>query len=295
MPNVYFDASYGGIDLLISSIDTEGGRDIAVQSPSRGDRHVLQDRGRKLRSANVSILFIDQPGLAPYLDRYDQFRALVDAGDSQIFSHPLDGSYQARASELRVSADSGTGQVSCTCTIIAENEPKTVFPLGAGVSAAAGLEAVTTASAAADTSLADAGLSSPVPSSCLAAITKWTNAADELDTQEVFLGVASLTQQISDATDALDLASDFRRWNAYQSMINLMYQVVRAGEALTAASAQLFDLTVAHALPLRAICAEVYGGALAADKAAQVARINRIRTPGRVPAGTILKMPSRSS
>ena len=291
-PPIYYDASFGGIDLLIVEITTEGGRDVAVQSPSRGDKHVLQDRGRAHTVSTVEILFCDQPGLPPYTFRYDQFRALVDGGDSQIFSHPLDGSYRVRASNLTTRANAEAHEIRCSCTFLAEDEPQVVSPIGAGTTPTAGVAGVTTAAASADAELASLGLSTTATSACTTAVTDWSTA-DDLDSQTVFVAVATLTQQISDAVDTLDLANDLARWQAYQAMINLSYQVQRAGEAFTSSSAQNFSITVGSAQPLLAICANVYGADLAPDMATKVQKLNRVRTPGLVAKGTVLKMPPR--
>jgi hypothetical protein len=294
-PNIYFTASFGGIDLLIATIDTEGGRDVAVQSPSRGSKHVLQDRGRRFGRTTCEIWFIDQPNKDPYLKRYDQFRALVNAGEAQIFSHPIDGSFRARASELDTHANKEELCVVCRCVFLPEDEPQTIFPVGAGASPAAGLEAVTTAATAADTELAAVGLSSDVPSDCLASVIAWSDAADDLDSQQVYVEIAARTAQLSAAMDALDLATDLNRWPSYKAMINLQFQFVRAGEAFTADDGQLFEITVARSMPLLAIAAETYGADFAPDMAPKIAKINRVRTPGRVPPGTVLKMPPRPS
>ena len=92
----HFESMFGDMPLLIASVDTEDGRDIAVQSPARGSRHYLQDRGAKLGRADCEILFVDEPGKATYLDRFAAFRSLVAKGEPQIFSHPLIGTYRAR-------------------------------------------------------------------------------------------------------------------------------------------------------------------------------------------------------
>lgn len=289
-PPIYYDATFGGIDLLIVEIETETGRDVAVQSPSRGDKHVLQDRGRTHTVAHVEILFCNQPGLQPYTFRYDQFRSLVNTGDAQIFSHPLDGSYRVRASGLTVRANSEAGEIRCSCTFLAEDEPQVVYQVGAGTTPTAGVAAVTTAASDADAQLAAVGLSTPATAACAAAVTDWSTT-DNLDSQAVFVGVASLTQQISDAVDELELAQDLSRWQAYRAMIQLSFQVQRAGEAFTSSSGQNFSITVGTAQPLLAICSQVYGADLAPDMATKVQQLNRVRTPGRVPKGTILKMP----
>lgn len=287
---VFFRSSFGGVPMLISHIETELGRDVAVQSPSRGDRHVLQDRGRAHRVANVEILFVPQPGLDPYDDRYRDFAELVNAGQAQIFSHPLDGRYRARASNLRVTSQDGTGEIRCSVTFLAEDEPDTVFPLGAGVSPTAGAEAVATGAANADTELAAIGMSTTVTSLASTSVTAWSQD-DSLDPQTVFAGVGTLTSKISDAVDALDAGTNLSHWLAYQALVNLSYQVIRAGEALTSTAGRLFEIAVTAPKPLLAICAEIYGASEAQDKASQVAQLNRVRTPARVPKGTTLKMP----
>lgn len=292
--SIYFAASYAGIPLLVASIDTETGRDVAVQSPSRGDKHVLQDRGRRHTSAKLEILFVDQPGFEPFRDRYDLFRDQVNSGEASIFVHPLDGSYRARVADMSVRASSEAREIAVSCTMLAEDEPETVFPLGAGTTPAAGLDAVTQAAAAADAALATLGKTTTATSSCVSAVTDWSTD-DSLDSQKVFVEVASLTQQISDAIDTLDLASDLANWAGYQAMINLSYQIARAGEVFTSSSAQNFQITIQHPMPLLAICAQVYDASSAIDRADQVARLNRIRTPGRIPAGTMLTMPPRDS
>lgn len=296
---VYYDASFGGMPLLISKIDTEGGRDVVVQSPSRGDKHVLSDRGLRHGASSVDILFVNQPGLDAYTTRYEQFISLAQGSkdappDAQIFSHPLVGSYLARIGDLKTSADSSSLQISVSCTIHPEDEPQMTFPVGAGTAPAAGVDAVSTAADNADAELAAVGLSTPVTAACTESVTDWSTTSN-LDSQSVFVGIASLTGQISDAIDELDLATDLNKWPAYQALVNLHYQVSRAGEALTATAAQMFQITVAAARPMLAICSDVYGADEAADRADDVTQINRVRTPGLVPAGTVLKMPPRTT
>lgn len=292
-PPVYFQAQFGDLPLLISDISTERGRDIAVQSPSQGDEHTLFDRGKRVVRATCSILFVNQPGLESYTDRYEAFLRLAEAPEAQIFSHPLDGSYRARAAELAPAASSDSGGITIGCTFLRDAEPKQVFDVAAGGTSVAGVEGVSIAMTATTDALAAIGASSSAPAACLAAVTSWTESED-LDSQEVFLGAASLAQQIDEAIDELELEADLSRWQAYREMILLRYQVVLVAELLTSAAEALFDVYVETPRPLLAICAEVYGAAAAVERATEVAGINRIRTPGRVPPGTTLKMPRPS-
>jgi hypothetical protein len=287
----YFESMFGDLPLLIASIETDDGRDIAVQSPARGSRHYLQDRGAKLGRTECEILFLDEPAKATYLERFARLRALIAQGDAQIFSHPLLGTYRARAEGGRHTASSDARQIKFQCTFLPEDEPQPTTPTGAGVAPVAGLDTVTVAVSEADSALAAAGLTSSVPGSALDFLTGLVDSID-VDTQAAISGVATLTGQINAAIDDLDLATHVERWPAYQAMINLISAVQLAGQALTSDTEQLISFFVAQPLPLLTVCADIYGPELAADRADRVTRINRVRTPNRVPAGTTLRMPA---
>lgn len=300
MPRGYFGATFGGVPMLIASLGTERGRDVAVQSPNIGDKHKLSKRGLKVHKTQCEILFVDQPGQAPYLDRAAEFIELAESDDPQIFTHPLDGTFVAVAEGLDVTADAGELCVRVSCTIYRDDPPQQVFPAAAGSSTMAGIEAVSTAAGLTSAALAElladledspaAADALATPAAASAQVTAW-GEADELDSQEVFLGVATLTQKIDDAIEELALKTDLSRWEAYKQMILLRYTVVRAGQALTSDSRDMFDLYVETPRPVVAICAEVYGAALAVSFADRVTKINRLRIPGLVAAGTTLKMP----
>lgn len=290
MADIYFNASFGDLDLLISRIDTDDGRDIAVQSPARGSRHSLQDRGAKFGRATAEILFISEPGKSSFLERFDAFRALIAKGEPQIFSHPLVGSYRARAEGGGFGASSASKSVTYNCVFLPEDEPQPITPTGAGSAPVASPEAVAVAAARADQALAGVGLSSSVPTEAAALITSQAESED-VDPQAVFVGVATMTERINTAVRELELLTTVERWPAYQAMIGLMSAVRFAGDALTATSASLLEIRVDRALPMIAICAQVYGAELAAQRAEQATRLNRVRAPNRVPVGTVLKLP----
>lgn len=290
MPAIYFAASFAGVPLLVSELETERGRDIVVQSPAQGDKHTLSNQGRRLRTVRAEILFVDQPGLAPYTDRYDEFVKLFEDGDPHVLSHPLDGQYTARGGTLTVSASSSSLSIRVSAEFLHEQEEPAVFPVDAGINPAAGLESVTTATDRAISVLDEFELESSAPTAALEEVTSWAEA-ENLDSQQVFLGVASVTDQIDAAISELGAKSDLSLWPVYRELILLRYEVTRAAAAFTVAESSVFELYIESPRPLLAICAEVYGGADARAKRDQVQRANRLRTPGLVPAGTTLKMP----
>jgi hypothetical protein len=291
MADLHFEASFGGIPLFLASIETDDGRDIAVQSPSRGDRHYLQDRGARLGKADCEILFVNQPGLAPYVDRFLEFRALVAKGEPQIFVHPFYGAYLARAEAAPNSAEAASQQIRCRCTFLPEDQPQPTTPSGAGVAPIAGAESVSVAATTVDDALAAAGLASSAPSDASSFFDSAASSPD-LDPQAVTAGVATLTGQINDAIAELDLATSLDRWPVYQAMVGLLAAVRLAGEAATSDSQQLITVRPDRARALLSICAETYGPDRAVEMSDRVARLNRVRTPNRIPAGTTLKMPA---
>jgi hypothetical protein len=232
MPPFMFPVTYGGISLLVASFSGQGGRDVAVQAPSRGDNHVLQDRGRRLRSLRCELRFVDEPGKeAPHV-RFRRFEQLADDAIAQVFSSPVHGSYLARVTEFEFSGDADARAIAASCTFLAESEPRTVFPSGAGSAPTAGVEEVGATVAATDDALAAADLTSSVTGDCLSTVTAWTQA-DSPSARAVYLEAASLAQRIDEEMDAFELATDLDRWELYRSYIMLRYQVSRAAMAVT--------------------------------------------------------------
>jgi hypothetical protein len=294
MANFHYESMFGDMPLLIAEISTDDGRDIAVQSPARGSRHYLQDRGAKLGKAECEILFISEPGKASYLERFAQFRALVAGGEPKIFSHPLIGTYRARAEGGRHSANSESKQIRFQCSFLPEDEPQPATPTGSGVAPIAGVETITVAVDA----VKDQLLAQDPPQTWLDDLVSFvTSAANtvDIDSQEVISGAQVFTGIINDTIKEFDLATDIARWPLYQALINLFAAVQVTVESLTSDDDQTISVRVDRPMPLLSICSEIYGPDLAADQAQRVTRMNRLRTPNRVPAGTTLTMPSPRS
>lgn len=292
MANAYFAAEFGGIPLLIAEIDTVEGRDVVVQSPSRGDVHSLKDRGRKHRVTTCQLLFADRPGQAPYRLRFDAIRKLANDDGSAVLVHPLLGAYTAKIADFSHHATADSLSISATCTFYAEEEPEPVLTAGAGTSAEAGTEAVEIAASNANNALAEIGQASDTPNACVAAVDGWSEAED-LDSQRVFLEAASLVADLNDQIEALSVSLD--QWEAYRAMCLLRYQVARAAESFTSTSTSMLEVTVGEDVPLLALMAEIYGAELAVEKRDEVQKINRLRTPGRVAKGTVLKIPAEGA
>ena len=288
-------AKYGDLALLVTSHSDDGdGRDWVTQSPTIGDQHVLQDRGLRQRRTACELLFCDEAGAGAYMDRFLAFRELARGTAPQLFVHPIHGAYEAVVADFSYEVSAQERCVRARCTFTALEEPQAVFSIGAGVAVAAGPEQVSVRSGDADTALAEQGLASTSPAACLAAVTAWAEA-DDPDARTIGLECASLAAQIDETIADLELATDLTRWESYRSLINLRYSIVRAAEAVTSETSRVTEYTLAVAEPLRSLCARLYGAQDAEDRARQVQKLNGIRTPGLVRAGTTLKLPALES
>lgn len=297
MSVVYFSSSFGGIDLRITSLRTEGGRDVAVRSPARGNRHWNQDRGRRHGITVCDLIFCDEPNRVDYLSRYAQFRDLANQGDVSAFTHPLDGTYLARAGEMTVTAQTEKS-VSVSVTFYPEDEPDPTTPLSAGVAPVAGLESVTAAAGLVSAAVKLTPTIAPKDAIDLLAIVNnvidkvqsWADAVD-LKASKVLAEVGTMTGDIAQAVEVYELATDVKRWAAYRAVMDLMFQSRRAAEMFIDDEPASITVEVAKTSPLLAILVEVYGAELAVDMVEPVTRKNKIPNPGRVLAGTTLTCP----
>lgn len=294
----YYGAAFGDQPLLVVSFRSSGGRDVAVQSPSRGDAHTLHDRGLVLRSTTCELVFTGPD--AKYVEAFRAFKALAESGTPRPFVHPLDGVYMARVSSFEYSADAQAMAITCSVTFLEEQEQQVQIAVEMGTPSAAGPEAVGVALRAASAAIdavanqvarATVGSATNALAQVDTTVTGWS-LAEVLDTHAVFLGLATLTGKLDDAIDTLEQTLDPNQWEAYKALVMLRFEVTRAGAAATQAVQRMFDFEVTADLPLATICAEVFGAERALEMADLVASINRIANPGAVPAGTVLKMPT---
>lgn len=286
-------ARFGDLPLIVTSFRDEGGRDWNTQSPARGDDHIVQDRGKRQQRTTVELIFCRQPGAPDYMAWWFAFRALADLDRATLFTHPMNGTYLSVVADLTSSVDAQRACVTASCVFVPAERSRSVFPLGAGVTAVAGPEQVGVLAGQADAQLAAAGLTSSAPGACTAQVTAWSEAEDP-DARTIALQAAGLAGQIDAEVERLQLLTEIGAWQSYRSMVILRDSVARAAAAATSETAQVMRLTLSVAEPLRSLCARLYGASEAEDRARQVMRLNGLRTPGMVPAGTVLSLPTVS-
>lgn len=280
-----FVGAFGDIRLNIVSFTHESGRDWVFQSPTRGDKHIGQDRGLRIRRTMCELVFVG-PG---YEDALRAFDEAAGSQDARLFTHPVRGSYLAVCEGWQYEADAEATEIRGQCTFVELEEPKAVSPLGAGVSPAAGPEAVAVAAEKADAALADIGLSSDAPQFAVSTVVGWVRD-EEILPQTVQLQLASVASELDDTIELLQLAQDIESWGAYKQIVLLRRQVFQAAVSVLAETDRLVDFVVPSDAPLLTIATRLYGAQDARSRATQLAQLNSVKTPGMVRAGTRLKV-----
>lgn len=280
-----FVGSFGDVSIIITSFSFEGGRDWTFQSPTRGDQHVGQDRGLRLRRTLCQLSFVG----ASYIDDLRRFDVLASSKDAKLFTHPVRGSYLAVCEGWQYEIDAETVEARGSCTFVELEEPKAVFPLGSGVAPIAGADVVNVTAEKADRALSSANLSSDAPDFAAKTVSNWVQDPEILP-QEIQLQLASIISEIDDAIDTLQLAADHERYGAYKQMVLLRRQVFQAGLSVLAETDRIVDYTIAADVPLLTLSTRLYGGGLAIERATQLRQLNNIKTPGLLRAGTRIKV-----
>lgn len=279
-------AFWGSVRLYIADLDGDLGRSLVVHEPSTGNAFTLQDRGEKPDRTNAVVVFCTVPTETDHWKkRYDAFKALRDKGEAQLFVHPLHGSYIAKIGECRLMMSSETDGVTLSVEFIRDGDVVAVSDVGAGITPAAGPEAVSMAATDVDASLAELGLSSTVPAEAVVASEAWAEA-EEPDSRTVFAELGSLVAKVEDEVVRLELLTDLDRWPAYRDMVILRAHLVDAAAAVASFSQQIAEYVVLRSIPARVLGAQIAGARYAEAFAKEFVLLNDLASPGLVPPGT---------
>ena len=284
---VYFEASWAGIRLWISKITTDEGRTLVVQPYTTGDVPSVQNRGGVPKVARASILFDDMDG--EELGPGDRLLRLIEAKDSglpSVFTHPLLGSYLAEVGEFSHTIEE-TGTITADITFVATEEVRAVVQPGSGASLAAGTGQVSAAADVCALVLSDVGLESTAPARATAAAETWGGDADS---RRVLVDVGALSDQIGQEIEDLNLAADLVLWPALKAFVMLADAVRAAGAAAIGDRGQLMTVRVDSPISLRAIVGGIYPADEGDARRAEALELNDIRTPARIPTGTVLQL-----
>jgi hypothetical protein len=284
----WYKSAFGGLRLWLGSVSTERSRSHVVHELSAGDEYVVQDRGKGPIRVRCSVLFdwMDGDDLSP-IDRARKLQTLVD-DQPRLFTHPIDGTFLARVGPFNDEIDA-SGVITAQLEFIAVSEVKPVSPIGAGGGIpASGSGAVSSASAAMTSELADVGMTSSTPAEAAAAADSWA-ASEDVNPRDVLTQTGSLTSDLGD--QAVGMEGDINLWSAFKSTILLAETVRIAAQSATASTSQTFVLRVGSTVALRTLLAGIYPADQAAERYDDVMRLNDIATPAWLDEGSELVLP----
>ena len=282
--------SWGGIRLWWSSVETEDGRDLAIQPYSTGNTANVRDQGDvPSKPVRVSLLFDDFIGESKTpQERLEDLLIMKARGQAQLFVHPIYGAYRAYIGQFTHHIDEH-GVISAEAEFVADEDVGEVFavdPVGVSLDVAAD---DVDASAAALTSELDAvGLKSDLPAQASAAGDLIAQASDA---RTALVQVSRRSDQLWDEIDELRIAYDVATWPLFKAYVKVGSALRAAADAVTGGDAGAFMMIRVDApTTLLRLLADVYGADEALDRRTEAMELNDIRTPGAIPVGTQIRL-----
>lgn len=285
----FFACAWGKVRLWLTSIETDEGRDVAVQQFTRGNVPHLNDSGDVPKIARCELLLEhDMLGETKSpREKIEDIRLLKLTGKPQLFTHPLYGTYLAYLQDFRYAVDecgNFTGSVSFVAA--EEVDAVTVDPIGVSLDVAADSIAVRNQELLDELESVD--LSSDVPDKATAAAA--TFDSDSATARDKLVALSSTTDRMWEEIEEKQLAADV-------ALYPLLRTYVMLGEAIRAgADTSLGDLgaymtiKISEPTSLRRLMADLYGASEAEARRQEAIESNDIRTPARMPAGTTLRL-----
>ncbi len=274
-------ASFGDLLIGVQAFEHEGGQDWAEHSPTRGSRHTLQPRGKKMARTPCEIVFIG----SRYFEEHERFSSMVDEDKPHLFVHPVRGSYLAVVKDYRYRMDADAGVITAQCVFVEYEPPTSVSPVGS--LASSGSEAVLVAKQRAESAATNAGVTVSSPAVAHRATSNWERA--QLGAKALELEVSAVVARIDSEISSLH---SWASWPVIKELIGTRRLVLHAAESLLAQTEQVKTFVVESPAPLMTIAARLYGGERARALANEIRELNGLSDTGLVRAGTKLKVPA---
>lgn len=303
------ECSFGGVRLDVQSLRDVVGRVLAVHQIPHREGAPVRDQGAVPRETECKIIFFRTAPEDDPRERFYFFKAIADEGRTQTFVHPLTGRYRAKVGEMSFSiAPEPREVITVECTFHEDSDVPATFEATSGVAPSAGLAEVEASAADLNASLVEVNdelpedaepLTSTAGVEAVAVAAGWADAVDAVDdpltVRKVNLQLVALSNKISAETDRLELAMHPERQPIMRSLSALHANLRRAADAFTEQSPRIVEITVIAPTNVYTLAARTYPGENAERRAEQLLRLNDIRNPARIEAGTRLKAYSRNT
>jgi prophage DNA circulation protein len=302
--------SYAGLRLDVQTTSDANGRVVVTHQLPHREGSPVRDQGAEPRVTRCQIIFFPTDPKDDPRERFSIFLQLANQGKPRKFVHPISGSFYALVGELTWSAAAEpreTIMVECSFHEDA-HQPATFDDRGSGMAVNSALAVAEAAVKDFDDGLVEVNaelgedeepLTSNLGADVVAQVSGWETAAADMDdpltARKVNLELVALANKISAETDRLDVYTKPERWPLARALSNLHAAVRRAAATFTEESPRIIEITVTAPTNVYTLAARTYPGDSMDQRADQLLRLNDIRNPARIEAGTRLKAYSRGT
>lgn len=279
-----FDASFGGVPLQIVSWSEDLSWDIVQWRPARGRGAQMQARGKNPRQYTLAVVLT---GTADEVTAgRDTLNALADTGAARNFVHPVDGPIVCRLVEF--SSEVTASEVTYRMTLVED----TNFAAKLETQDRTSLQDVTAAGDAYDATVPlvlDADGTLPDASSAVTAAQSWNTSTPTREEIEADMG--PVREEHAAARESLRSASSLEAYQALIALNDLAGTLQRYAFNVARAANRVTSLQLDSPVPLMVLLAEFYGADAAYRVKDTVVKLNSIKDPLRLAAGTVIKLP----
>lgn len=293
-----FPASFDGQLLDIEVTEDQLNKALAIHEVARRDGGLVQWMGGDVRSTHCRVYFFerepdpDDPLAGDdHLTRLQFFVNTAAAADEpREFVHPLFGSYQAFAQNIRLRASAGERDVVVVeVDFIESSEFPTLIDIGVTTPVEAGTAVLEVtndlARAEAESLGVDYSLDQTVDT-----VRAWESDPD-LSARQVNQELGRESARI--AQFAASLEGSLENQVLFRLVTRMHAQLRKAADTFRFERARVVEVTLDADTSLRWFVTHRYGASQAEQRYAEVMQLNDISNPLLIPAGTVLRVHSK--
>jgi prophage DNA circulation protein len=275
------ECSFRGVAFAFQSLDDEVTRRLVEHKFPYRSGSEFEDLGAEARVTRIRAVFMGPE----YEGDLGALLKAVDAGTAGRFVHPILGSWQARVRRSPVQHSHERYSMATVDLEVVEDGADAEIPDLSTISA---LEVE-----AEEACLEVEELNTSVLDDVIAAVEAARDFVSEVQSyvNQATALVNSVRKKIETAIRTVRAIADVSNWPLTRSLKKLARSVTRLGERVRQLQPSVILKTISTAMPLAVLAHRLFGDGTA--RADEILRMNRIRNPFVIPAGTQLKVPSR--
>lgn len=286
-----FEASVDGMVVQLLGFDDDISRSQTVHEMVNRDGGFVADDGQVPRRSSWQLIFAEGIGNRSnedtHLNRLQDFVRLLD-GQARTVVHPVSGAFQAKPSNISFAAGGDTRAVVQMSVDWVEHRPDPVaFEVGSRLSSVDAVDSVAIVAAEADSALSAQGQSSSTPTTAIATVQAWADAATRRQ-RNITLEVNRLAAEIDSEANRIAVATDVNSAPIVLAFNRLQQTVTNAALRLLSNAPKLSKWVVPKNMPLYSVVQTLYGYEDSEERYNQILEANDVPDPLRVAEGQIL-------